>query len=210
MKRLFPFVVPFLALCCSSAAFADMSSFPLRAGGLGTIPGFAGTVPFVASGFSTEVDFAVWAPGDYPFSTAGITPLAGTFDPGAFVYAYQIHNSDSSTFGITALGIDSAGGVMAGIAYDLLVDTAMDDIAPSGGVLLPAFSAEYVFGAVPPDGFSSVLLLSSPDGPAFAAATVIDGGVDADGQLPSPVPAPGAAMLGLIGCGILACFKRRV
>jgi len=175
------------------------------------IPTWRGTRAFSASsgGASLQVDieYAVYAPGAY--GASGTDPSGGS----DYVYAYQVFNDQGGTSplssttvglvpgsGATNIGSDSTSGTPGG--------TAPATSAFSGS---PPSSAGYYFWANtidPPAEFSEVLLFTSPNGPRWVSAAVVDSGLADSQPLPSPIPEPVTLALLAAGAGLI-CLRPR-
>lgn len=158
-----------------------------------------------------DVDFAVFAPGEYP----GDDPSGGT----DYVYAYQFFNDAVSDVAVcvfsvgigTNAGADNIGDDPAGPGADSGVPPDLCTISQASA------SARWAFGwtdtgvEVMPGQNSTVLIYTSPNGPRWCVASVIDGGLPVPvGELPAPVPEPASAMLLLLGAlGALGRLRRR-
>ncbi|HET6441581.1 MAG TPA: PEP-CTERM sorting domain-containing protein [Phycisphaerae bacterium] len=178
------------------------------------MPAWQGTQGFydVSSGMTLDVDveYAVYAPGNYGLS--GTDPSGGAH----YVYAYQVFNdlagdAPVSSFSVgldptanaSNLGSDAGSGTMP-------VGTAPTTSAFSGS---PATSAVWYFSSntidpPPTNEYSTVLLFTSPYGPKWAPASLLDSGLSDRQDLPSPMPEPATAMLLLVGVAA-SLFARR-
>jgi len=158
-----------------------------------------------------SVDYAVWAPGQFPGT---YVPFAGFLpaNPSDYTYAYQVYNNGpghgQSTRQFSQLGINSAGGTVDSLGKDpnfdpspLDVDTPFAFLSPQGA------SYQFLVPTLAVNQFSVVLLLTSPNAPTFAQASVFDSGLSASGQVPMPVPAP--ATLTLLALGAAGLRRRR-
>ena len=154
-----------------------------------------------ATGVSGRVDWAVFAPGLFPYAGSGYTPT-----PGEYVYAYQFHND--GTDALTSLSV-----ALLHPADNVGTFTALPGDASTGAVLLPASKAEWGFSGLAPGDSTVGLAFSAPTKPQDLFGIVLGGGTFALAQpLPSPsstdVPEP--VTLGLLAAGsVLALTKRR-
>ncbi len=174
----------------------------------GTLGGaFQSTQNFLSTNGSEtldiNVDYAVWAPGLFP---GNYVPFAGfpVPAPNEYTYAFQVYDNGPghglSTRQFSQLGINSIGGAITSLGKDPTFDPSGVDV-DTNFAFLSTQGASYQF-LVPTIGinqFSVVLLLSSPQAPDFAQASVFDSGLSAHGQLPMPAPAPGALPLLAVG-----------
>jgi hypothetical protein len=161
------------------------------------MPGWADTMYFGSGDLTTEVDYAVFAPGDF----TGIDSSAG------YVYAYQVFNTSvSGAISMFELGLLNSDVVaMAG------------SVGTYGGGQVPSIMAIDSFADVyraffspslPENDYSEVLLLTSLNGPTRTLASVINSGLsDSSDDAPSPIPEP--ASLGLMSLGAIALLRRK-
>lgn len=168
----------------------------------GAIAGFTGTQLFNDnfSGFtvSANVDFAVFAPGTFPFAD----PSGGT----EFVYAYQIENLDTdvSKFTVGLDGDEPLGSI------GFVSDVGLTDPTASAFVGAGPTSAAWDFtvpGALTNGNSSAILIFTSSAAPERDSATVQAAWANTQ-QLPSPVPEPATLSLLALGLG-LTCVRRR-
>lgn len=153
------------------------------------------------------IDYAVFQPGQYPGDATNKTT--------EFIYAYQAFNQTVSTVALTSLSVGlEAGSLAHGIGDD--VSAGQPGVA--GGIspdisVVGSSSARWGFGwiggnEVASDQASTVLVFSSPNGPAWDTATMMNGGVPTPvGMLPSPIPEP--TTMSLLAIGGLALIRRR-
>ena len=182
------------------------------------------------NGFQTliaDVDYAVYAPGD--FGTSAVLGLPAGDDPSGgieWVYAYQIDNDVGGEKGVLALSIDLPPGVITNI----FTNVSHTSTTPAGGLDPNAF--EFIPIAVdPPTNVkwsftvvgnllnlglqSDILLFTSPFGPTFRNAAMA--GTTASGAplagdenlLPSPIPEPSTLVLLALAAVLLAAGNLR-
>lgn len=152
-----------------------------------------------------DVDYAVYAPGAYP----GADPSGGT----DYVYAYEIFNTvnaGSVEAGLLLVGLQQSSG-----ARNIGLDVSSGAPGLAGGVTpdityIGATGAGWSFSVDTVDyGEDSVtLILTSLNGPTWQYASVADGGLSAERELPSPLPEP-ATLLLLTSGAVLTYFTRR-
>ena len=194
------FVVVGLA---GSAAAGPLNGHP------NALPGWTGAlVGQHSSGqtvLSVILDFAVFAPGAYPGQVPG--------GAAQFVYAYQAFNQPATTVGLTAVSVGLAAGSAAGnIGDDPSVVPGMPG-APGGIapdiVAIGTSSARWGFGwigglEVGANQHSTVLVFTSPNGPKYEPATMMNGGLPTPiGVVPSPIPEPVTVVLISLGGFVL-------
>jgi len=201
-----------LVVAMWAVASAPASAGPI-AGDVAAMPAWQGTQQFYAtSGVETlqvDVEYAVYAPGNY--SLSGTDPSGGT----QFVYAYQVFNdllgnAPVSTFSV---GLDPTANV-ANIGSDAGSGT-LGGTAPTASAFsgTPPTSAVWYFylntiDPPPTNEHSAVLLFTSPYGPKWAPASVLNSGLSNKQNLPSPLPEPATVMLMLAGSAV-ALLRRR-
>lgn len=174
-----------------------------------------------AQSLKANVEFAVFAPGQFALAGLGADPSGGT----DFVYAYQIYNDQGGTKQLLNFTVGFAGGneLPANITWNQFTG----GIDPEGGAnpdaqFIPAgtpkTSAKWDFSASSPlftsgaGKFSDILIYTSPYKPEWDNGTLQ--GTSAFGnqqQLPSPsnvVPEPASLVLGAIGMAAVMLFRR--
>ncbi|MGB2975715.1 MAG: PEP-CTERM sorting domain-containing protein [Phycisphaerae bacterium] len=204
-------VVAVMAVLLGCAGLATAGPI---AGDPNAMPAWQGTQQFYAtSGVRTlqvDVEYAVYAPGNYGLS--GTDPSGDT----QYVYAYQVFNDLGGNRPVSSfsVGLDPTANV-ANSGFDAGSGT-LGGTAPtaSGFIDVPPTSALWSFllntiDPPPANEYSTVLLFTSPYGPQWAPATVIDGGLGNTQDLPSPTPEPATlALMALGGVGLLARRRR--
>lgn len=205
-----------LVLC--STALAELAIQDLG----DALPGYVGTRLFRAeyeatgTNLDVDVDFAVFAPGDF---TGGSQSTPGTFfgygavNTGQYVYAYQLHNLESSTVALSNMTLDLVeGSNVTGIGWNSHrgdINATFPDLSTDDYVGFWFIAPQLM---VKDDSY--FLLFSSPNPPTLAFASILDGGIatEVDGGLPvptQPVPAPGALALGILGLTGLRRLRRQ-
>jgi len=177
--------------------------------------GFNGTTNFDAAmaGYTqkTDVDYAVYAPGNFNLSFPGGDPSGGA----RFVYAYRVHNTGNSVLATElnpnylSVGFDP-GDLPQDIGFlnnNVGSDPNPAQFIPIGGG--PNYtSATWNFSPpIPKLAYSEVLIYTSVNRPEFDDSS-IQSGIVAQKTLPSPVPEPGTA-LAACGMGAALLMRRR-
>ena len=211
---------PFILAILLGLFAATANTGPVLAGQLNghanAIPGFTGTTTFLdVSGpdqLSGTVDFAVFAPGDFPFG--GYAPTTGEL-----TYVYQIIMDAADTESLSNLSIVLDGDADNIGAFLLEVG----DIPPSASsfsTFLPIATAgdfaawDFEVPGLNANQLSYGLVFSSPQVPEYLFGTVVNGGLGAlVAPLPTPspvaVPEPGTATLLAIGALAVFGIRRR-
>jgi len=171
--------------------------------------GWQGTRRFTASDsahtLEVDVDFAVYAPGDF----------GGGYDPSGateYLYAYEILNtvnSDSVEVSSFTVGLETAS--QAG--------NMGTDGGPPGvpGGVSPAFYGitgssavwSFLFDQIGYGEDSVTLIYTSPFAPQWLTASVHDGGLSDKQSLPSPMPEPATVALLMVGGVGMVLLRRR-
>ena len=162
--------------------------------------GWTGSTAFDnGTGLSGYVDWAVFGPGDFPYS--GYSPTAGEL-----TYAYQVFSTGPDAISSFSAAINNPADNV-GAFLDLAGNAAlaMDLIVPG--------SAEWTFAKISTGGNSEGLAFSSPKVPEWLFGIIVDGGTYATVfPLPTPssvdIPEPGAMALVAVG-GVLMLLRRR-
>ena len=179
---------------------------------------WTGLVEFRAVAFSmflewaADIEYCVYAPGDFELSFPGEDPSAGL----EYVYAYQIFNDldpyptdpppwngDKGHINAFSVGIND-GDEQAdndGFVADVNVDPSSHEVRPSSVFWGFAGASQLDYGEV-----SDVLIFTSPFAPEWDNATASGVFPDTE-QLPSPTPEP--ATLGLLVLAVVALATRR-
>jgi hypothetical protein len=172
--------------------------------------GWHGTSIVTASigSFTVDVQYAVYAPGQFNLSFSGEDPSGDA----QYVYAYQLFNSDTSAASIREFTVgldgDESPANIGAVASSLGNAT---NSAYFAGSLPTSAVWSYVDNKLSPGSNSKILIFTSPYGPEWDSATLLGtkgsvGQAPGDG-LPSPVPEP-AAVLGLASIGCLFVLAR--
>jgi hypothetical protein len=196
-------------LIVATMARADIA--PLQSGSVrvstldGALPG--GLSPAAGAYFDLTIDYAIYAPGTF---VGDFNAFSGFTAPNSsdYVYAYQIHNNGSAE--VSRMGINLAGGTIDSMGYD-----TSGLVTPlSGRTNSDKFLFTFSPGSLTQGQSSAFLFVSSPDRWALAPVSVLNGGLSASGQLLSPgamvIPAPSAALLALIGVGLISALMLRM
>lgn len=173
----------------------------LSANSAGALAGFSGSQLFDDNFFgftvSANVDYAVFAPGDFPFAD----PSGGT----EYVYAYQIENLDTdvSKFTVGLDGDEPLGSI------GFVGDVGLTDPTASGFIGAGPTSAAWDFtapSALTANNSSAILIFTSAAAPELHSSTVEAAWANSH-DLPSPLPEP--ASLGLVTAGLAMISVRR-
>lgn len=206
------------------ALFAGLLATTLNAGPLAThpnaIPGFSGVTAFDSDvtpnngSLQGTIEFAVFAPGNYPVGLLGYTPTSGEA-----VYAYQVFVTDQpsvvneppvSVFSVDLINDANNIGSFSGNSGNGIVSGT----APTTANLNPFTNAEWLFPGIAAGGTSEGLAFSSPNIPMMFFGGVVDTGESAFVvPLPSPdsfpIPEPGTVSMVLIAAGMSLIRRRR-
>jgi hypothetical protein len=167
-----------------------------------------GSAPFTTpAGLSGYVDYAVYAPGDFPIGFAGYTPSQGEY-----VYAYQAFETAPGSLSTVSVNLvfgaaDNIGAFSgSGVSHDPSISS----------VLVPFDSATWSFNGVIAGGSTTGLVFSGPFFPMMDGGSLING--ESGGQsflIPTPgspevnPPLPEPSSLGLAAIGIGALLGLR-
>ncbi|MCK4624104.1 MAG: hypothetical protein KAV00_02250 [Phycisphaerae bacterium] len=196
-----------MAVVCAAvggAAFADATIADDQTDGNGAL--ISGSEDFSMTDWSAHVDYAVYAPGNYP---------TGDFPPEEFedhyTYAYQVFNDSSSLVALSSFNVGLAeDSGAANITFDIFYGVP-GGISPGFswlvGVPPGPGSAQWIVVQWTPGTHSTVLLFSSPNTYTFDSATLVDGGEGNTQLLPTPLPEP--AVLFLLCGGVLPVLLKK-
>lgn len=195
-------VVAVICAVAGGAAFAaDTVIYNDESDGYALI---SGTEVFSAEKWDAEVDYAVYAPGQYPGNHVDKNTH--------YIYAYQLFNIPKTGYDVplSSLSIGLASGSGAdNVWYDDIYGELGGDI-PYIRWFLPLYNPDPAsvqwIGDWVPGNHSTVLLFSSPYTYTLDSATVVNGGQGDTQELPSPLPEP-ATMILLCG-GIVPVLLR--
>jgi len=166
--------------------------------------------------FFGHVDWAVYAPGNFPGAFVGTSPGGSAYTPPAdeFVYAYQVYVTtdplnvfppNASPFSSLTVQLTNAGGGIFSFTGDGGFGNVAGD-APISMLMFTLDSATWDFNGILAGSSSRGLAFSSPNVPMFLSATGLDhGAVATILPVPSPssqtvdVPEPSAMVLLLLG-----------
>jgi len=189
-----------LPLLCATAVAG-----PLAVDG-SALPSWTGTMPFIATGLKVDVDYAVFAPGTYPDDLiTGDDPSDGR----EYLYAYQAFVRSDATVGLADFSVGLYADSNAGNAGTDWLHMQTGGMEPFTSLLTPDDSVWWPYSEVAAGNYTTVMLFTSPYGPDWQPASVRNAGTQEQLTLPSPVPEPGAAWLGLLGVSVLASRRRR-
>ncbi len=187
-----------LALVLSTQAFAGALFNHPNAGG--PAPLYTGSTPFVIGTLQGQVDYAVFNPGQFPFS--GYTPT-----PGELTYAYQIFVTGSAPLSSFELLLNEP-------ADNIGTFSSLPGVAANSQILTPFTSAKWTFPGITTGSNSVGLAFSSPRLPQSLFASVVDTGQSGPViPLPSPgpvgIPEPATLGLAAFGCVMLGLRRRK-
>ena len=176
------------------------------------------TVDFFGFRVNADVEFAVYAPGQFNLSFAGRDPSGGT----ERVYAYQIFNlttltSDITDFTLGLLDVLDVDKDIEPFTVDNVgfFDYSTGTVAPSSSYLSPTLGSnptqarwEFFATTIAPGQVSEILLFTCPAPPEEDSATVA-ADWSASEPLPSPTPEPATLALLSLGAGFMLRRRKR-
>jgi hypothetical protein len=214
------YAIAALALLASSA-----SGGALLGDGAAVLSGTE-AFPGTFSKLNATVEYAVYAPGAFGSSAALLSPgnAAEPSNGAQFVYAYEIFNPAKGSVAISSFSVGLFDNP------DVITDLTFKGYLANAGGTAP-FKSEFIpttalpgdvqnvkfsFGSpgttIPLGGHSHYLLFTSPYEPGSKNSSIIGIGDLSNKLLPSPIPEPSTALLGLIG-GLsllaIAGYRRR-
>jgi hypothetical protein len=157
---------------------------------------------------SGYAEWAVYAPGEFPFS--GYTPT-----PNEFTYVYQIHGTGSTAISNFSVAIDNAADNIGafvdsgnGLTGDRQPLTPMNLYPPPGGSASWDFTLSDADPGILAGQSSWALVFSSPHTPWAEYAVIINHGTFRQGDpIPSPspnvIPEPATLWLVVSGVGLM-------
>ncbi|MCY2955241.1 MAG: PEP-CTERM sorting domain-containing protein [Planctomycetota bacterium] len=161
------------------------------------MPAFQGTQAFASGTMSADVDYAVYAPGNFG-NILTPDPSGGT----DYVYAYQV--MPTGTLPVTFLTVGLATGSGAQNEGTAPLYGAAGGIAPTAwSIQSSSAAAAFLIPELNAPSFSQVMLFTSPNGPTFGPASVGDGGNSDQQILTTPVPEPASLAFLVLGLGAL-------
>jgi hypothetical protein len=192
---------------------AAAGPLPLDPNGMGApwqgTASFSGTTG--ANTLNAQVDYAVYAPGQFGTSAALGAPGHTPADPSGgadYVYAYEIFNGVPAG---TVIDLNLSVGLASGAIPNGSTNITNDPGTPAGGVA-PSLS-QFIPGSDPEQAakwsyttglavgaHSDILIFTSPFPPQFFLSSMQGGHATiASSPLPSPTPEPATATLSIIG-----------
>ena len=162
---------------------------------------WVGSTTFTQGTLQGTVDYAVFGPGQFPYSGTGYTPT-----PGELTYVFQVYETGAaplSSFSVALTDLADNIGAFTGLTGD----------APNGMTLSALSSATWHFAGIAQNGNSEGLVFSSIRVPQNLLGTVIDTGQSSYViPLPSPsavsIPEPATVGLSLLA-GLTLLARRR-
>src|SRR5678816_711001 len=194
-------------VCAMPASFASagplLSAPNIFDNDAGPGPGGAwvGTSTFNKGTLQGYVDYAVFGPGQFPYSGTGYTPT-----PGELTYVFQVYETGAAP-------LSSFSVALTDLADNIGAFTGLSGSAPDSMNLAALSSATWHFSGILQNGNSEGLVFSSIRVPQNLLGTVIDTGQsDFVIPLPSPsaisIPEPASIALSLLA-GLTLLARRR-
>jgi hypothetical protein len=207
-------------LAASSALAGPLPTDPAALAAWQGTTSFSFTNPVTLRVLETDVEFAVYAPGQFSSSAALGLPVLPLGAVNHYVYAYQVYNNLN--------GLGDVDVTQFSVGFQDLIDGSDDLEMPANASFLPGFGTNpgppslgppalptsVVWTWNPPldDAtmqFSTILYYTSPFAPELDTATV-NGTVAATTRpMPSPLPEPSSVVLALFGFAALIFGYRR-
>jgi hypothetical protein len=203
---------------CSGALFFLIASpavaAPLAGNALAYNDGmttWSGSTPFVQGTLQGDIEWAVFAPGDFNAAYPGAAYVA----PGKLIYAYQVFVTGTAPLSQFSVSLQNPAGDIGSFEDAVAGITGAD--YSSAGLFSPG-SADWDFQmpTIPQGSMSRGLVFSSDRVPmSYAGGVLDDGQIAAVIPLPSPdgfpIPEPSTVtMLGLAGFALLPLIRRRL
>lgn len=196
------FVAVLIVAVASSVASAGLLNGNALAYNDGNGPAagaWTGSTTFVQGTLQGYIDWAVFGPGQFPYS--GYTPTTGEL-----TYAYQVYETGAAPLSSFSLALTDIGDNIGSF-------NALPGDAPTSSTLVSLASATWRFAGIPQNGNSQGLAFSSIRVPQSLFGVVIDTGqTQFVVPLPSPsatsIPEPGTISM-VLGAACLAMARRR-
>ncbi len=187
-----------VALVLGIASFASAGFLATDATAM---PGFVGSQAFASGSMTANVDYAVYAPGNFAGDALTPDPSGGT----EYVYAYQVFPTGTDPVTFMTVGLVTGNGAHNATQYTLY--------GGAGGIPATAWTvqsssaaAAFLIPELTSPSFSQVMVFTSPNPPTFTFASVGDGGQSDQQILPTPIPEP--AYLAFLALGLGALLRR--
>jgi hypothetical protein len=166
-----------------------------------------GSTSFEAPGNSNlkgTVYWAVFGPGDFPFTPDETVPYEPT--PGELTYVYQIFNLGTDNITLFKTLMDNEAD---NIGWFSDLDNDVTGISPSSLELVPISAVwHFISPAIDQNGSSVGLIFSSTNTPMLSTSLIADGGTTAEAEVPIPsanlIPEPASMLVWLLG--LVACI----